>query len=1052
MAHFDVDFLDKNSERYMLSRRIRKITDVIKSEFFIAKSVDTGDFYFRDGQYSFEDREKGEWSLFKANEDYWGYKECYAWFKQTVTIPEDFKGEKVIYLFKPFYDDSYWNDTNPQIIVWINGKMVQGVDSNHRYITVTECAKGGEELEIFINAYTDDFKYYGKIQMGASLQVLDDDAVRIYYDIATPLEVTNYYDGDSDVRVNLIKALNTAATMVDIDSGDRAAFKESAKKASAYLNETVYGKENEATAWSIGHTHIDVAWLWRLRQTREKAARSFSTVLKYMDEYPEYKFMSSQAQLYDYVKQDYPELFERIKEKVKEGRWEIEGSMWVEADTNVASGESLVRQFLVGKKFFKEEFGVDNKIMWLPDVFGYSAAIPQLIKKCGMEYFMTTKISWNEFNKFPYDTFMWRGIDGTEVLSHFSPCEDGNRNERREYQTTYNAMLKPGYIIGGYQRYSQKDLGKDYLCTFGYGDGGGGPTIDMLEKGKRMTKGIEGCPNVKIAPSIDFFNHLNNQVKGNKYLPTWSGELYLELHRGTLTSEARNKKYNRKTECLFHDVETLSAIAGKETGLSYPKERILENWKLILLNQFHDILPGSSIQQVYEDSRVQYESVLKDGNELLTNAEQALISQINLQEESIVIFNTTGFNRKDFVICDVPSDSEFALFDVNGNEIAYQKTYDGKIVFVAEVKAKGYTSVAVKAGKPSQKEALSANEKTADTDYLNVTFNENGNITDLIHKETGRNVSEGEPLGKIIAYQDRPFNHDAWDIKVYYEEKSWDLDFKNIELIEKGAVRVVYKVERTFRSSTITEYYNIYKELPRIDVEYKIDWNEHHVVLKGDYPVKVNATKATYDIQFGNIERSTTRNTTWDFAQIEVSMHKWADLSDNGFGFSLINDCKYGCDIKDGHIQPTLLRCQTHPNKVQDKGRHEFTLSLYAHKGRASDSSVVNEGFNINYPLKAVKTCKNRGKLTNEYSFVSADKNNIVIETIKEAEDKNGIIVRAYETWNTRTKATLNFASEIKNAVECNLIEDGSEAVVFSKNTISVEFKPFEIKTFRVNF
>ena len=1049
MAHFDVDFLDKNSERYMLSRRIRKITDVIKSDFFIKDSVSTGDFLLRDGQYTFEQRNEGEWKPFKAHADYWGYKECYCWFKQTITIPESFKGEKVIYQLKPYYNNGNWNQVNPQFIVWINGEMVQGVDSNHQYITVTECAKGNETLEIYINAYTDPWEYKGQVQMGAFLQTLDTDAVRIYYDIASPLEVTNYYDGDSTVRVDLIKHLNVACNMLDIDSGDRNSFRETAKAASAYLNENIYGKTHEATSWSIGHTHIDVAWLWRLRQTRDKAGRSFATVIKLMEEYPDYKFMSSQAQLYDYVKQDYPELFEKIKQKVKEGRWEVEGSMWVEADTNVASGEALVRQFLVGKKFFKEEFGIDNKIMWLPDVFGYSGAIPQLIKKCGMEYFMTTKISWNEYNKFPYDTFMWKGIDGTEVLSHFSPCEDADRDERKDYQTTYNAYLRPGYIIGGNKRYSQKDLGRDYLCTFGFGDGGGGPTVDMLEHGKRMQRGIEGCPNVRIAPSLDFFRHLENQVKDNKYLPKWSGELYLELHRGTLTSQARNKKYNRKTECLFHDVETLSAIAKKETGFSYPAERILENWKLILLNQFHDILPGSSIKEVYEDSKEQYESVIAEGTEMTASAEASLIGEMNLKNDSLVVFNTTGFNRKDAVISDIPVENDFILLD-GDKEVAYQKTYDGKIVFVAEIPAKGYKSFAVKSGTQSAS-AIKADENSVDTKYFKVEFT-NGDITKLVHKESGRDVADGKPFGTVRAFQDRPFNHEAWDIKSYFEEKEFQLDFVGAEIVEQGAVRVVYKVDKKIRNSVISAYYNVYADLDRIDVDYKTDWKETHVVLKGDYPVDVNAVKATFDIQFGNLERSTTENTTWDFAQFEVSMHKWVDLSDNSFGVSVINDCKYGCTVKNGHIMPTLLRCQTRPNDVQDREYHEFTFSIYPHADHVSKSDVIKEAFNVNYPAYAVFAKANNGTLSDVYSFISGNKENIVIETVKEAEDGNGIIVRAYESWNSKTDVEFTFCDDIKNAVECNLIEDGADKVEFNGKTLKTQFKPFEIKTFRVNF
>ena len=1051
MAHFEIDFHDKNSERYMLSGRINQILRDLEEKFIVADSIGTGDFLFRDGQYSIDDINEGEWAPFKAGEDFWGYHECYCWFKQSVKIPEEFKGQHVVYKLVPY--ERSWNEVNPQFIIFANGKIVQGGDSNHQYATLTECAEGGEEFEIAINAYSDPHEWRGKIQLSAQLQVIDDIAMSVYFDILTPLKVAKYQGEDSDARVNIIKALNEACNILDIDTNDRAVFHASAEETSKYLDENLYGKFEEATCWSVGHTHIDVAWLWRLRQSRDKACRSFSTVLKLMEEFPEYKFMSSQAQLYDYVKQDYPEVFEKIKERVKEGRWEAEGSMWVEADTNVASGEALVRQFMVGKRFFRDEFGVDNKIMWLPDVFGYSAAIPQLIKKCGMEYFMTTKISWNEYNKFPYDTFMWRGIDGTEVLSHFPPSCHATVDERKNWQTTYNSKLRPLYVIGGYKRYSQKDLGKDFLMSYGFGDGGGGPTVEMLQYGKRMAKGIQGCPVVKQSSSLDFFRHLDSQVSGNKRLPTWCGELYLEFHRGTLTSQARNKKYNRKSECLYHDVETLAAIANKEVDFTYPKERLLENWKLILLNQFHDILPGSSIKEVYEDSKEDYEKVLEAGCEMAGDAQASLVAEMHLDEDSIVIFNTTGFDRFDAVVSDIPCNEEFALYDTAGREIPYQKTYDGRIVFVTGVPSKGYTTVTVKKCAPTEYFNVVATENKASTPYFDVEFNSEYNISKLIHKQTGRSVApDGELVGKVIAYQDRPHNHEAWDIKCYFDEKSWDLDFKKAELVELGAVRAVYKVERTFRNSTFTEFYCIYNDLERIDVDYEADWHEDHVVLKADYPVDVNATKATFDIQFGNVERSTTTNTTWEFAQFEESMHKWADLSDNSFGLSIINDCKYGCDIKNGRIRPTLFRCATRPNTIQDREFHSFTFSIYPHENSVDNSDVYREAYNVNFPLYAIPVEAQEGTKDNEYSLVSSSEDNVIIETVKVAEDSGALIVRAYESWNRKTPVMFTFCDEIESITECNLLEEEDVAIAFSDSSFNTTFKPFEIKTFKIKF
>lgn len=547
MSHVDIRFTDKNSERFMLARRVYKVIEDLENEYLYPDSETLGGFKFRDGQYKFSQIDEGEWTDFDSENDYWGYKEDYAWFRHSFTVPERFAGRPVVYQLTPSASGP-WNRSNPQFIMYFNGELRQGGDSNHSEIRLLDCAKGGEEFDCCLNAYSDAWEFKGKLRMGARLKVVDDLVNRLIFDLKTPLKVASLYDADDLPRIDIVKALNDAVNLIDFNTADYDTFAASVEAAIDLLDREIYSKDAmDATACCIGHTHIDVAWLWRLRQTREKAGRSFATVLKLMEEYPEYKFMSSQAQLYAFVKEDYPEVYEGIKKMIAAGRWEVEGSMWVESDTNVTSGESLVRQFLVGKRFFKDEFGVDNKIMWLPDVFGYSAALPQIMKKAGIDYFMTTKISWNEFNKVPYDTFMWKGIDGTEILSHFSPSTDCF-DEGDCWQTTYNAYLNPEHILGGWHRYSQKDLNKEYLCTFGHGDGGGGPTRDMLEMGHRMAKGIPGCPKVKQEFAIDFYHDLEKEVKVSRRLPKWAGELYLEFHRGTLTSQGRNKRYNRKSE------------------------------------------------------------------------------------------------------------------------------------------------------------------------------------------------------------------------------------------------------------------------------------------------------------------------------------------------------------------------------------------------------------------------------------------------------------------------------------------------------------------------
>ncbi len=841
--------------------------------------------------------------------------------------------------------------------------------------------------------------------------------------------------------------------MLELHIDDYEVFNKSIRAASAYLDEKIYGDVSEVKSYAVGHTHIDTAWLWRLRQTRDKAGRSFATVINLMKEYPEYKFMSPQAQLYDYVKQDYPELYEEIRQKIKEGRWEAEGSMWVESDTNVVSGESLVRQFLVGKRFFRSEFGVDNKIMWLPDVFGYSGALPQIIKLADIDYFMTTKISWSEFDKFPFDTFMWKGIDGTEVLSHFAPSKRATEND--EYQTTYTANLSPDYVVGGWRRYSNKDLNKDVLCIYGHGDGGGGPTRGMIERGARMAKGVSGCPQVKMEFARTFFDKLAEEVRGSDRLPTWAGELYLEFHRGTLTAQARNKRYNRKSELLYHDVETLCEMAFALKKDEYPAAEILDAWKIILLNQFHDIIPGSSIAQVYEDSKAQYETVLASGRELAARAVEKIADAVAADAQSLVVFNTLGFERDDIVITDMPESREFSIVDDCGIAMPWQTGSDGKLVFLARgVPAKGWKVYKLVSGEVQFAEAMTADASGAENEFYTLRFDKNMNIASLYHKESGRAVAPaGEVINRLIAYEDKPHNHDAWDIKCFYNEKFWTIDnVESCETVESGAVRTVIKVVRRFNTSVINQYFVFYPHTARIDVNYVVDWKERDIALKVDYPVDVNTVKATYDIQFGNLERTTHNNTTWDFAQFEVCGHKWADLSDNSFGFSVLNDCKYGWTIKEGHIKPTLLRSATSPNNLQDREIHNFTYALYPHSGAVASSDVVDEGYSLNVPLYCTKTDAGSGELASSWSLINTDKSNVIIETVKKAEDSDALIVRLYETWNMRTSCSVKFGKEVASASICNLLEEKDEALEVVGDIASLEFKPFEIKTLKVIF
>ena len=540
------------------------------------------------------DQDSMPWEAFDSSTDRWYGKDVYYWFRAQFTVPQSMDG-KCIFL-KIHTQIEEWDDgRNPQFLLFVDGKAVQGQDMNHREVRLTDCAEAGRTYTLDLQAYT------GILHNEFALKVTADETdlalLKLYYDLKAPADAYHYKRmPEGRTRSLLIEALNGAINKLDLRNPHSPEFDASVAEAQAYIDEHLYQNpeligHDEIIASCIGHTHIDVAWWWTVSQTREKTARSFSTVLKLMDEYPDYKFMSSQPQLYVFLKERYPEVYAKIKERVKEGRWIPEGGMWLEADCNLTSGESLVRQFLYGKKFFKDEFDIDSKILWLPDVFGYSGALPQIMKECGIEYFMTTKLAWNQIDKFPHDTFMWKGIDGTGILTHLITTPGVGQDVKQTHFTTYNGMLDADAVIGAWDRYQNKDLNNEVLICYGFGDGGGGPTRQMLECSSRLEKGIAGIPKVVQESPVEYFERLDERVRNHKRLPVWEGELYFEYHRGTLTSMGRNKKGNRKSELAMMDLELLSVLA-QEKGVSYPKDELDRMWKIVLLNQFHDILPS----------------------------------------------------------------------------------------------------------------------------------------------------------------------------------------------------------------------------------------------------------------------------------------------------------------------------------------------------------------------------------------------------------------------------------------------------------------------------
>ena len=703
---------------------------------------------------------------------------------------------------------------------------------------------------------------------------------------------------------------------------------------------------------------------------------------------------------------------------------------------------------------------MDNEILWLPDVFGYSAALPQILQKCGIPYFMTTKISWNEFNKMPYDTFEWEGIDGSRVLTHFVPTRDYNKaavegGTETEHFTTYNGYINPSQMKGAWARYSQKYLNEEVLCSFGFGDGGGGPTKDMLENQRRLAKGLPGMPRTKMSTAKEFFHVLDKHVTDKKYLPTWVGELYLEYHRGTYTSMARNKKFNRKAEFAYQNEEMYAMLDAQTAGGAYPEKELHEGWEVILRNQFHDILPGSSIKEVYDDSKAEYEGIFAE-NKALTDATLAHIAAgVKAPKHSLVVYNPNSAAAYDLVTFTVPEGmGEPVVYD-GETKLAVQKTADGAYVFFAAgVPGKGYKTYIVKEEAADATPSMEVSTEVMENEYFKVEYNEKGQFAKIYDKKANRDILKPGKAGNVIvSYEDRPHNYDAWDVNNYYTEKSWDIDqVSAMEVVENGPVRACVKVERKYLDSTITQFIYLYHDIPRIDIKNVIDWKEHQIFVKDYFPIDVHTNEATFDIQYGNVKRDTHDNTSWDFAKFEVCHHKWMDVSEDGYGVSMLNDCKYGVGVRNGVIGMSMLKSAIHPNPEADKELHEFTYSIYPHQGGWREAGTVKQAYQINNPLTYSWKENEGGTLAPEYSLVSSDQDNAVIEVVKKAEDSDAVIVRLYECYNRRTPVTLIFGKELTSVVECNMMEEGADPVEFTGNQATFEMKPYEIKTLKVTF
>ncbi|MCX8124209.1 MAG: glycosyl hydrolase-related protein [Spirochaetes bacterium] len=747
------------------------------------------------------------------------------------------------------------------------------------------------------------------------------------------------------------------------------------------------GKTQEVFLTAVGQAHLDLAWLWPVRETKRKAVRTFINALHNIQKYPEFVCGISQPQMLTWIKESQPKLYNKIKHAVSKGNIELQGGMWVECDTNLPCGESLVRQIYYGKEFFKQEFGCDVNTCWLPDAFGFSGNLPQILKKSGIKYFSTIKLAWNEYNTFPYTTFNWVGIDGSSVVAHIPPEGD------------YTSGATPLCVKAAIENFREKDICNNALLVYGNGDGGGGPTQTHIELIQRQSR-LKFLPKVEFGSAVNYFKRLEMYTHE---LPVYHGELYLEKHQGTYTTQARSKYYNRKLEIALHDAEFLATHAYLK-GFPYPHQFFETVWKEMLLYQFHDILPGSSVKRVYDESLQRYQALLEQLQAMINTLIDYLSSSDAID---VTCINTVPFTRKEFY---------------KGDSFWYYSQVEG---FSAS------KMVAVHNNFP-----LFYGDSYIENEFLRVTFAKEGYIVSLYDKESNREVC-GKYLNKLVLYTDRFRFYNAWDIDINYHKKG------------KKALRLVgYKtfidgpmvIRRNYykhKKTTLTQDVILYAGKPYIEFSTKCEYHQTFKMLRADFAPSVYSDTVTCDIQFGNIRRSTHNSTSIEKAQFEICAHKWVDVSDDRYGVSLLNDCKYGHRVKDGIISLNLLRSPVYPDPTADRGTHTFQYALYPHKGDINHSETIALGYHFNYLPIIVR------KSVDIQPLITVHDNSIVIETIKKAEKEDAIVIRLYECHGNATSATFDAGFSYKDVYEADLLEN----VVKKIEGRALHFRRFEIKT-----
>ncbi len=973
----------------------------------------------------------------------WGPAWDTTWFRIRGNIPEQWAGRQVALGFT--IGNAGSTGFGAESLVWRDGRPVQGLSPNHREHLLTTAATGGEAIELFVEAAANPPSPFGAnpwplllpdpegsplftVQQ-ADLHVRQPEFEQFWHNFRVLLELLTELPESEPYAARLGAGLERACNLLDLPD-----ISDSWQRAVPLLEELLSeGAAPRSHAVSVvGHAHLDTAWLWPLREAVRKCARTFSTVLELMDRYPEYTFVVSQAQHLAWMRDRYPDLWRRMKIRIAEGRIEPTGSMWVEADCNIPSGESLVRQIVHGKRFYREELGIETNDVWLPDVFGYSAALPQIMKRSGIAWFLTQKLSWNQYNVLPHSSFMWEGIDGSRVFTHFPPAD------------TYGGNVSVRELRFGVANFKDHDRATRSLYLFGWGDGGGGPTSEMLESARRLAN-IEGLPRLTMEGPREFFTAAEAEIDDPA---VWVGELYLELHRGTYTSQAATKLGNRRAEFALRDTELWAALAP---AARYPQTALDELWKILLLHQFHDIIPGSGIHWVYRDTERDHAHVLNETAQLTDDALAVHVDAIDTSgfDRPLVIFNSLSHDRHELIAFAAPHDAR-AVIDPSGVIGPIQRDAQGAALFEATVPACGYQVYGLVTEQPADGSGVTAEVGLLENEHLRVELDDQGLLGSIFDKSAGRQVLVPEGGGNLFQlHPDYPNFYDAWDIDRFTFDQVVDLvALDSAEVVERGPLRAAIRITRSFGESQLTQVIRLAAGSRWVDFDTEVQWHETNRLLKVAFPVAVRSLRATYEIQYGHVERPTHANTSWDVARFEVCAHKWADLSEPGYGVALLNDCKYGYDIADNVIRLSLLRAPTWPDPMADRGHHRFTYRLFPHAGDLRQAGVIDAGYDLNVALRAVAASPRPGPRGPSGSLLSVDAPHVVIEAVKVADDDEGrLVVRLYEAWGRRGSVTLRAPWDIGRATACDLLERETAPLATKGPAVTFDVSPFEIVT-----